>query len=70
MDRYLSRQQICHNLQISKQSLWRWCKTGMFPKPVKLGPRSIAWRESDVTAWEASRERVSYAAADTDLRQV
>ena len=25
-------------------------KTGEYPQPVKLGPRSVAWRISDITA--------------------
>ena len=27
-----------------------------FPKPVKLGPQAVAWRQSEVQAWIASRE--------------
>ena len=27
-----------------------------FPKPVKLGPQAVAWRQSEVQAWIATRE--------------
>ena len=27
-----------------------------FPKPVRLGKRAVAWRESDIIAWMNSRE--------------
>lgn len=27
-----------------------------FPKPVKLGPQAVAWRQSEVQAWIGSRE--------------
>jgi len=28
---------------------------GEFPKPFSLGARSVAWKESEVNAWMASR---------------
>jgi prophage regulatory protein len=28
---------------------------GAFPKPVKLGTRKVAWRESDIAAWIEDR---------------
>ena len=35
-------------LPISKSSWWAGVKTGRFPQPVKLGPRTTAWRVSDI----------------------
>jgi predicted DNA-binding transcriptional regulator AlpA len=35
-------------LPISKTSWWNGVKSGLYPQPVKLGPRTTAWRESDV----------------------
>ena len=37
-------------IPISKSSWWEGCKTGRYPKPVKLGPRTTAWRVSDIRA--------------------
>ena len=28
---------------VSKSSWWAGCKSGRFPAPVKLGPRTTAW---------------------------
>jgi prophage regulatory protein len=28
---------------------------GEFPRPVKIGERAIAWRESEVASWQAQR---------------
>lgn len=36
---------------ISSATLWRKCKVGSFPKPVKLSKRVTAWRVGDVRAW-------------------
>ena len=36
---------------LSRSTLYRKVKEGQFPAPVSLGPRSVAWRESEVLAW-------------------
>ena len=41
-------------IPVSKSAWWEGCKTGRFPKPVKLGPRVTAWRVEDVRALIAS----------------
>ncbi len=33
---------------VSKTTWWLGIKTGRFPKPVKLGPRTTAWRAEDI----------------------
>ena len=38
-------------IPVSSPTLWRWCKAGRFPKPVKLGPRITAWDVAAVRAW-------------------
>ncbi len=35
---------------ISKSSWWEGCRTGRYPKPVKLGPRTTVWRVEDIAA--------------------
>jgi prophage regulatory protein len=39
----------------SRASLWRWIRDGIFPAPVKIGLRRIAWRESEITSWLKER---------------
>lgn len=36
---------------IGRTSLWRKVKNGTFPKPVKLGPMTTAWRAEDIRTW-------------------
>jgi len=33
---------------ISSSSWWAGVKSGIYPKPVKLGPRTTAWRVEDI----------------------
>jgi prophage regulatory protein len=34
----------------SKSTIWAAIKSGTFPKPIKLGPRSVGWVESEIEA--------------------
>ena len=44
-------------IPISKASVWRAVKDGRFPKPVKLGPKTTAWRVEDIRALIESFEK-------------
>ncbi|MCU0937399.1 MAG: AlpA family phage regulatory protein [Gammaproteobacteria bacterium] len=37
-------------IPVSKSTWWDGVCTGRFPKPVKLGPRTTAWRVEDIRA--------------------
>lgn len=37
-------------IPVKKSCWWAGCKSGRFPKPVKLGPRVTAWRVEDIRA--------------------
>ena len=40
--------QILNIIPISKSAWWEGCRSGLYPKPVKLGPRTTAWRVEDI----------------------
>lgn len=44
-------------IPFSSATLWRKVKAGLFPKPVKLGPRITAWRVEDLRAWMQEQGR-------------
>ena len=35
-------------IPVSKSTWWAGVKSGRFPQPVKLGPRTTAWRVEDI----------------------
>lgn len=35
-------------IPVRKSTWWQGVKDGRFPKPVKLGPRTTAWRVEDI----------------------
>lgn len=38
-------------IPVGKSTWWAGVKSGRFPKPVKLGPRTTAWRVEDIRAF-------------------
>jgi len=48
-------QKIAANM--SNSTLYYLMNNGDFPKPVKLGARSVAWKRSEIESWIQSRER-------------
>jgi predicted DNA-binding transcriptional regulator AlpA len=42
--------QVLTLIPISRSSWWAGVKTGRYPQPVKLGPRTTAWRAADIAA--------------------
>lgn len=37
-------------IPVSKSTWWEGVKSGRYPKPVKLSPRTTAWRVEDIRA--------------------
>lgn len=40
---------------LSKSYIYDLMERGIFPKPVKLGPKSVAWVDDEVRQWIADR---------------
>ena len=47
---FLRLPQILEIFPVGKSSWWEGCRTGRYPKPVKLGPRTTVWRAEDIAA--------------------
>ena len=48
---FLRLPQILEFFPISKSRWWDGCRSGRFPKPVKLGPRTTVWRAEEIKAF-------------------
>jgi len=53
-DRILTLNDVIWICRRSRSSIFRDCKSGRFPAPLKIGPRSIGWRKSEIQEWLAS----------------
>jgi prophage regulatory protein len=42
---------------LRKSSIYAGMKAGTFPRCVRLSARAVAWRESDIAAWQAQRQQ-------------
>ena len=54
--RLLRMKSVKAKIGFSQAAIYRWMQEGTFPRPLKVGGGS-AWRESDIDAWVARRER-------------
>ena len=45
---FLRLPQVLKLIPVCKATWWNGCKTGRFPKPYKLGPRTTAWKVKDI----------------------
>ena len=57
MPRYLRRKAVCARYNFANSTLYVWIKQGLFPAPVKLGPRMVAWSIEELEEWERTRKR-------------
>lgn len=48
-DRLLKLPEVLGCFPVSRSRWYQGVKDGEFPKPVRLGPGAVAWRESDIT---------------------
>jgi prophage regulatory protein len=57
---YLRQSQLIPNVvPFSSATLWRKCKSGDFPKPVKLSLRVTAWRVGDIRQFLEAQAKVA-----------
>lgn len=65
MEKYVRVREITHKLSLNRVTIWRWCRDGLFPRPVKLGRQAIGWPASEIDAWAAQRAQEREASRRT-----
>jgi prophage regulatory protein len=55
----LRRKHVETRTGLSRSTIYRYIKDGVFPKPVPLGPRAVGWLESEVSEWIAERVKIA-----------
>ncbi|WP_342747466.1 helix-turn-helix transcriptional regulator [Tropicimonas sediminicola] len=53
----LRRPEVQARVGLSRSTIYDMMALGAFPRPVRIGRRAVAWRESDITAWMNGRLR-------------
>ena len=49
--RLLRIKEVLARLSISRSSFLEGCRTGRFPQPIKIGPRTTVWKAEDIDAF-------------------
>ena len=55
--RTIRRPEVQELTGLARSTIYALVKAGRFPKPLRLGPRAVGWRLSDVLAWLEAPER-------------
>lgn len=54
IDRFMRLDEVVHTIGLSRNTVYRWIREEKFPRQVRIGPNSVAWRESENVAWMAA----------------
>ena len=49
--RLLRIKEVLVSLSISRSSFLDGCRTGRFPQPLKIGPRTTVWKSEEIDAF-------------------
>ncbi|MCY4429825.1 MAG: AlpA family phage regulatory protein [Rhodospirillales bacterium] len=51
VDRILRIKEVCDIVHVHRSTLYKMMGRGEFPRPLRLGPASRGWRQSDIDKW-------------------
>jgi prophage regulatory protein len=54
-EKFLRLAEVQKRVPYSRSTIYQLASQGKFPKPLSLGARAVAWLESDIDEWIASR---------------
>jgi len=60
-EHYLRRPAVEIATGLSRSSIYAMMEAGDFPRPVRIGKRAVAWPQSAIEAWLATRPTSSGA---------
>ena len=63
MEKLLTRLEVEELSGLSCSTHYRLMRSGLFPEPIKVGPRAVRWRQADLTEWLLGRPKASGQAA-------
>ena len=53
--RLIRRPEVERRVGLRRAAIYKAMAEGRFPAPVKIGPRAVAWIESDIDDWISAR---------------
>ena len=67
MDKLIKRAELLTLVPLSAPTIYRNIQKGLFPKPVRIGTRHVAWRLKAIEEWMASLPEAGGDAMDKAL---
>jgi len=55
MERILRIKEVEHLTGLGKSTIYYFIERGEFPRPVRLGKKTVGWHERDIKEWILSR---------------
>ena len=55
VQRFMRRDAVEHATGLPRSTIYELMSEGRFPRPVRLGGRSVAWIEAEILAWQRAR---------------
>jgi|GEM_PF-1889356 len=58
--------EVCEKIGVKKSTVYKWMDEQNFPRPLKLSPTCVRWREDDVARW---LQEIAAASEDSEPTQ-
>ncbi|WP_423959697.1 helix-turn-helix transcriptional regulator [Candidatus Binatus sp.] len=62
-DPVLATRDVVELVGLHQVTIWRLCREGQFPAPMKITGRKNGWLRSEIINWLATRPHAAYGAA-------
>lgn len=59
-EKHLRRPAVEELTGLSRTTIYKMMGSGEFPRPIKITGKAVAWPESAISAWLASRPQPTY----------
>jgi len=59
MERLIRMSEVVELTGLAKSTIYLMVSKGSFPSPLKIGERSVAWRETDLDVWLESKKKAA-----------
>lgn len=57
VERFLRLTDVCEKTSLPRSTIYEMMAENRFPKAFPITPRRVAWRESEIAAWQQDRLR-------------
>ena len=54
-EKFFRRDEVRDTTGLPVSSIYQQMALGKFPRPVRISPRLVAWRESEIREWQEAR---------------